>query len=295
MSRPSGVRGILVAFAIAAWASGLGSIATSRPAFAALRTFELAWTSPGSAAARGTLTLDDAICINPGNNSLAGGPDGCIADLSFEVTGATTGNGRFTLDDLGDLLFNTGGVAIDYDLEVIGQSPSDINFFSAGSGPAPSGVGPLVMRPAGAGGSDDLALVSMTPLALPFESDAQKCADAIGKAGARYFAARHKVLQACRSALTRGNELFADAAKTVPVHCQPRFIASPFVAPSRTIGRIRTRRSFPEEGSRRAMPWSIESGTAAACYTACANVLPGAGFWPAAFSAMAGPALRAQA
>lgn len=213
-----GSYGILAAWAIAASVTGL--FATSQPASAVVRTFELVWTSPGSAAAEGTMTLDDAVCINPGFSDIVGGPAGCFVDVSFEITGATSGNGRFTLSDLTNVLFSTGAVVIDYDLEVVGQGPVDINFF--GMPPAPNGVGPFVMVPAGGGPGDALTLSSMTPLAFPFDSDEQKCADAIGKAGASYFAARQKALQGCRSALMKGTPLFEDKAKTTPVEFPSR-------------------------------------------------------------------------
>jgi hypothetical protein len=195
-------------------ASLLGWVAAPRPASAVLRTFELTWTSGSSAAARGTLTLDDAICNNPGDNSLTSGPGDCFADLSFEITGAASGNGRFSLGNLEELLMNTA-VTLDFDLELIAQGPVDVNVFAMP--PAPDGVEPFIMRPAGSDGTDDLTLVSMAPVALPFASDTQKCADAIGKAGAAYFSARTKALEACRSALTKGKALFQDKAKTSPV------------------------------------------------------------------------------
>lgn len=232
MGRLIGSYRILVAWAIAASAAGL--FATPQPASAVLRTFELVWTSPGSAAAKGTMTLDDAACTNPGPNSLMFGPPGCFVELSFEIMGATAGNGKFSLVDFSDVIFNTAAM-IDYDLEVIGQAPSDINFF--GMAPAPNGVAPFVMFPAGGSPGDDLTLVSMAPIAFPFESDEQKCADAIGKAGASYFAARHKALQACRTGLMKGNPLFEDKAKTTPVQlasgCPDEFKSSSKIAKAR--------------------------------------------------------------
>jgi hypothetical protein len=181
------------------------------------------------------MTLDDAVCINPGANSIMFGPAGCFVELYFEITGAAAGNGKFSLVDLGNVIFDTGPAMIDYDLEVIGQSPSDVNFF--GMPPAPNGVAPFVMVPAGGGPGDDLTLVSMAPLAFPFESDEQKCADAIGKAGASYFAARHKALQACRTALMKGTPLFEDKAKTTPVQlasgCPDEFKSASKIAKAR--------------------------------------------------------------
>ena len=104
---------------------------------------------------------------------------------------------------MNDVVFSTGAVVIDFDLEVVAQGPSDINFF--GDPGAPGGTGPFVMAASGAPPEDYLTLTSMEPLAWPFAADAAKCSNAIGKSGAGYFAARHKALHACRSALTKGS------------------------------------------------------------------------------------------
>jgi hypothetical protein len=194
--------------------AALGIGASSAPAFAELRTFILSWTSPGDGSARGTLTLDDAICDNPGMNNFAG-PEGCFVELTFTVTGDTKGKGTYTLDDMNDVVFDTGAVALDLDQELVAQGPNDINFF--GDPGAPGGVDPFVMAPSGGEPADQLTLTSVTPLAFPFAAEAAKCSGAVGKAGGSYFAARHKALHACRSALTKGAALFADKAKTVPV------------------------------------------------------------------------------
>jgi hypothetical protein len=214
-------------------AIGIGAI--SAPASAELRRFVLSWTSPGSGAARGTLTLDDAVCNNPGMNNFAG-PEGCIVELAFTVTGDTRGKGTYTLDDMNDVVFDTGAVAIDYDAEVIAQGPKDVNVF--GDPGAPGGIDDFVMAASGAPPEDHLTLTSMEPLALPFAADAAKCAGTIGKSGAAYFAARHKALHACRSALTKGTALFADPAKTVPVvvasDCASELKAAARIAKART-------------------------------------------------------------
>jgi hypothetical protein len=217
-------RGILVAI-------GIG--ATSAPAFAELRTFLLTWTAPDGGA-RGTLTLDDEVCNNPGvNNFIA--PEGCFVAATFTVTGDVRGKGTYTLDDMMDVLLQTG-VALDFGAEIIAQGPTDVNFFSNGSGPG--GTAPFVMAAAGAEAGDLLTLVSMAPLAFPLAADAAKCAGAVGKAGTAYFTARHKALYACRTALTKGTALFADKAKTVPIvvgdECAAELKAASKIAKART-------------------------------------------------------------
>jgi hypothetical protein len=195
------------------WGIVAAAIGFAVPASAELKTFLLEWTSPGSGIARGTLTLDDAICNNPGVNSLAG-PEGCFVELTFTVSGDIKGKGTYTLDDMSDVNLQTG-VALDFDQEVIAQGPTDVNFFS--DLPGPGGIDPFQMAATGFDPEDVLTLVSMTPLAFPLPAAAAKCSAAVGKAGAAYFSARHKALHACRVAFGKGTPLFADKAKTSPI------------------------------------------------------------------------------
>jgi len=222
-------RGIL---AIVATAIGIATAAG--PAKAELRTFILTWTSPGDGAARGTLTIDDAVCNNPGMNNFAG-PEGCFVALAFTVTGDTSGKGTYTLDDMNDVVLQSG-VALDFGTEVIAQGPTDVNFF--GDLGAPGGIDPFVMATAGAPPEDQLTLVSMEPLPFPLPADAAKCSAAVAKAGAAYFAARHKALAACRGAFAKGTAVFADEAKTIPVlvasECAVEFQAASKIAKART-------------------------------------------------------------
>jgi hypothetical protein len=211
----------------------IGIAATSSPAFAELRTYLLSWTSPGSGWARGTLTLDDAVCDNPGANTLMA-PEGCFVALAFTVSGDIKGKGTYTLDDMQDVNLSAG-VALDLNAELVAQAPSDINFFSNGGGPG--GIAPLVMAASGASASDQLTLVSAAPLEFPFPVAAAKCSAAVGKAGAAYYAARHKALHACRISFTKGVDLFTDKAKTNRVllasGCAGEFKAATRIAKAR--------------------------------------------------------------
>lgn len=222
----SRMRGIALA------AIGWSALAAA-PASAELVTFLLEWTSSGSGLARGTLTLDDALCNNPGMNTLAG-PAGCFVELTFTVSGDIGGRGTFTLDDMDDVLLQTG-VALDFGEELLSQGPTDVNFFSEAPGPA--GVDVFVMSAAGGDPEDRLTLVSMTPLVPPLSGAAAKCAAALGKAGAAYSAARHKALHACRSAFAKGASLFVDEAKTTPMllpaECEAERKASKRIAKAR--------------------------------------------------------------
>ena len=196
-----------IGFGIVAAMVGIGA---APPASAELRTYLLSWTSPGSGYARGTLTIDDLVCDNPGVNTF-GGPEGCFVALAFTVSGDIKGKGTYVLDDMQDVNLSTG-VALDLDAELVAQGPNELNFFSNGLGPG--GIAPFVMAASGHTPNDHLTLVSATPLAFPVPAAAAKCSTAVGKAGAAYYAARHKALHACRTAFTKGIDLFTDKAKT---------------------------------------------------------------------------------
>jgi hypothetical protein len=220
MKRSNPIRSTLAAYAFAASAAAMALVT---PASAAQREFTLWFKSQTMANATGTLVLDDAVCVTPGTNSIMGGPAGCIVSLSITIDGAVDGNGTFTLANFPDVIFAPNAPSLDYSQELIAQGLSDINVF--GAAPAPVGVAPFVFRPDGTDGSDDLTFHMITPNEdpeptgpeFPFSTDAEQCADAVGKAGSGYFAARHKALHACRSSLMKGTPLFTDKSKTTAV------------------------------------------------------------------------------
>jgi hypothetical protein len=51
----------------------------------------------------------------------------------------------------------------------------------------------------------------------PVAAETKKCQDSIAKIGGKYFADRHKALTGCRGLLLKGQALFEDKAKTLPV------------------------------------------------------------------------------
>lgn len=53
------------------------------------------------------------------------------------------------------------------------------------------------------------------PAPLPIED--RKCQDAIGKAGGKYFAARHGAIAGCYAALLAGKPIFEDPGHSVPI------------------------------------------------------------------------------
>ncbi len=79
----------------------------------------------GTARTVGYIIYEDTLLSNPGNNSF-GIPDAAILDLYAVVTGTSGGDGVFTLNNLDFIAvdFNTGGLALDFTRELVGQ-PTD--------------------------------------------------------------------------------------------------------------------------------------------------------------------------
>ncbi len=77
----------------------------------------------GTARTVGHVTYEDTLLSNPGDNFFAL-PDAAILDLRAVVTGTVGGDGVFTLSDFNGVAFSTGGLALDFSRELVGQ-PTD--------------------------------------------------------------------------------------------------------------------------------------------------------------------------
>lgn len=86
-----------------------------------------------SAIATGTIVIDTDLLLNPGGlfEPLPLSPT--VVGGSLTVSGATSGNGTFTLDDYSDWLWYTGGVALNLSTELVGQ-PTSTNTWGSVSG-----------------------------------------------------------------------------------------------------------------------------------------------------------------
>jgi hypothetical protein len=180
---------------------------------------------------------------------MGGSPVGCLLGLWIQITDAGAGNGLFTEVDLTSSpgYFFSPSVPLNWNAELVAQGVSDVNFFF--NAPGPSGSAPFQMKTDG--GTDLFTIVSLTPggdpnppnpepepvVEFPFAVDSQKCADAIGKAGAGYWTARHKSLAACRSDFMAGNPVYSDKSKTTvieaPSGCPSEVKASAAIARAR--------------------------------------------------------------
>lgn len=159
-------------------------------------TLDLQWSGASfgnSASATGTITIDESLMNNPGFSVTT-----FVTDFSITVTGASAGNGTFTLADFSSIFLNTGGGTLDFTQDLIGQptpglpwgpgGAGDFNFFNSNA-LAPSGFVIFQIRPSGS--SDILQLTSFAPSAVPEPSTfAMLAIGAIG--GIAYYRRRKR-------------------------------------------------------------------------------------------------------
>jgi hypothetical protein len=134
-----------------------------------------------SAIATGFITVDDALFPNPSPGEVNFNlPNAAILSLSVTVSGASTGNGTFGLADFQDVYWDTGGVALDFTKELVGQSTDgspygdpwgtdsghggDFNFNSSNPS-VPKGV--FFFALAADGGSGDAMVLTSMAAAVP--------------------------------------------------------------------------------------------------------------------------------
>ncbi len=147
----------------------LGALAV--PAVASPITFDLQWSGSyygNSASASGTITIDDSLYTQPAS-WVSGGIAPWVTALNVTVTGATAGNGTFTLSDFVGMNWDTNGGVLDLSTQLLGQPTNelpwgtpysynsmagDFNLFNSSSSPkAPDGKWWFVL--AANGGNDE--------------------------------------------------------------------------------------------------------------------------------------------
>lgn len=136
---------------IQGWVLGLLLTAASTlSAYAAPVTIHFTY-AVGNARAVGSVTFEDTLIANPGNNNIVL-PDPAVLDITMTVTGASAGNGTYTTADFTGVFFDTNGGTLNLRAPLIGQptggnpwgttqdgTSGDLNFFGLAA-PTPNGV-----------------------------------------------------------------------------------------------------------------------------------------------------------
>lgn len=129
-------------------------------------TYDLVYTSSGSASASGQITLDWSQIAGGTQPNESGGPlSPGVVSLSLTISGASGGNGSFTASDFSSWYLTASGV-LNPAADLRSQSLTDFNLFNS-SPSAPNGSSPFVLSPSGGGFSDELNLVSFAPVPEP--------------------------------------------------------------------------------------------------------------------------------
>ena len=159
-----------------------GSLTAAASAGPTGDTFLFSWSGDSfgnTATAEGTITFAAGFPANPGSSAYTVGVE--VLNLEVTVSGASSGNGIFTTSAFDEIVFSTGGVALDLATELVGQvtdggpwgqtgllgENGDFNLFSSGTDPAaPTGTFFFELTTNG-GLGDDMALTSFRPVPAP--------------------------------------------------------------------------------------------------------------------------------
>jgi hypothetical protein len=166
-------------------ASAVATLAVGSMAQAAIHTMDVTWSGDAfgnSAVATGVFTFDDTIVPDLGGiqNTHAVG-DGGLLSLSMDISGASSGNGHFTLADFGSYYFAAYS-PLNYSQQLIGQSmgngcsfgnlvacygggSGDFNLFASAAG-APTGTFYFQLT-TNNGGGDNMYVTSIQPGGVP--------------------------------------------------------------------------------------------------------------------------------
>ncbi len=103
--------------------------ATAGVANASILDFYVDWSGASlgnGVTATGTVSFDDTLLDNPGDNSTEDTP--FVTAFSITITGSILGlgDGTWTLADFDEIMFQTGGLPLDLTQELVGQ-PTDVD------------------------------------------------------------------------------------------------------------------------------------------------------------------------
>ena len=134
---------------------------------AAVSVYDLTYSGASfgnTAVATGKISIDTALLANPGFNFDSPVSLG-VTDLSLTVSGATSGNGTFSLADYSSMVLYTDD-RLDLTTQLVGQGTwgtdsGDFNLFTSNPN-APTGFGPFILA-MDAGNGDQMQLTSFAP------------------------------------------------------------------------------------------------------------------------------------
>lgn len=112
----------------------LAAAACSASASAAI-TFNMQYSGASfgnTAAAYGTITLDETVLLNPTNGWAMSNLSPTVLSLSLTVTGAGSGNGVFTESDFSSWIWDTAGATLNLATQLVGQSTPTLPWGTAG-------------------------------------------------------------------------------------------------------------------------------------------------------------------
>ncbi|MCC5850932.1 MAG: hypothetical protein JJU29_22820 [Verrucomicrobia bacterium] len=147
-----------------------------------IQYFEAIWSGVphgNSATAIALVGIDTALIPNPDDYFEFSALPAWFDSITLTVSGATSGNGTFTISDFGGVAWGTNGGTLDFGSELVGQSTNgdpwgtiesfeagDFNLFAAAESPsAPSGTSYFQLSTAES--SEAMSLTSFSPVAIP--------------------------------------------------------------------------------------------------------------------------------
>jgi hypothetical protein len=136
--------------------------------------FNLTWSGASfgnSATATGVIGLDLTTIPAAPSHTLPSIPS-WITSFTITITGASSGNGTFTLADFNEIAFSSSGFSLNYTTDLMAQnggtifsSVGDFNIFGS-TATAPVGVASNTINADAGNGSDLLVLTSFTPASV---------------------------------------------------------------------------------------------------------------------------------